>query len=87
MFRKFWGAAFVVTALAATAAWAADLPTRKGPPVFTPPPPLPFSWTGLYVGGQIGWAWADDQANVNAFDPGKAGTRAGARNSPGRPRS
>jgi outer membrane immunogenic protein len=25
-----------------------------------PPPPPPFTWTGLYVGGQIGYAWGHD---------------------------
>jgi outer membrane immunogenic protein len=25
-----------------------------------PPPPPPFTWTGLYVGGQIGYAWGQD---------------------------
>jgi outer membrane immunogenic protein len=31
---------------------AADLPTQKAPPEFTPPPV--FSWTGLYLGGYVG---------------------------------
>src|ERR1700730_8539864 len=30
-------------------------------PAPTPPPPVPiFTWTGLYVGGQIGYAWGQD---------------------------
>ena len=30
-------------------------------PAPTPPPPAPiFTWTGLYVGGQIGYAWGHD---------------------------
>lgn len=37
------------------AALASDLPTTKGPPVYTPPPQ--FSWTGFYVGGQAGYQW------------------------------
>ena len=41
------------------AAFAADLPSRTPPPVFLPPPPL-FTLTGLYLGGQIGYAWAND---------------------------
>jgi outer membrane immunogenic protein len=40
-------------------ALAADLPNVKGPPVFTPPPPV-FSWTGLYIGGQLGYGWGHD---------------------------
>jgi outer membrane immunogenic protein len=44
----------------ATGAFAADLPTRKGPPpapaqVYAPP----FSWTGFYVGINGGWGWGD----------------------------
>jgi outer membrane immunogenic protein len=57
------------------AAHAADLPNVKGPPDFTPPPPV-FSWTGFYVGGEVGGAWNNqgvsivspavvDQANVS----------------------
>jgi outer membrane immunogenic protein len=36
-------------------AFAADLPTTKGPPVFAPPPV--FTWTGAYVGAQAGYEW------------------------------
>ncbi len=39
------------------AALAADLPTSKGPPVYAPPPPPIFTWTGAYIGGQIGYQW------------------------------
>ncbi|HEY0144569.1 MAG TPA: outer membrane beta-barrel protein [Methylovirgula sp.] len=35
---------------------AADLPSSKGPPVYAPPPPV-FSWTGVYIGGQVGYEW------------------------------
>jgi outer membrane immunogenic protein len=35
------------------AAFAADLPTRKAAPEYTPPPPL-FTWTGFYIGGYAG---------------------------------
>jgi hypothetical protein len=45
MYREFLRAAVVMMALASSAAVAADLPTRKAPQVFTPPPPLPYSWT------------------------------------------
>jgi outer membrane immunogenic protein len=37
---------------------AADLPRKA--PAYTPPPPPPvFSWTGFYIGGHIGGAWAN----------------------------
>jgi len=35
---------------------AADLPVKAMP---LPPPPPPFSWTGFYIGGNVGAAWAD----------------------------
>jgi outer membrane immunogenic protein len=32
------------------------------------PPPL-FTWTGLYVGGQVGYAWGAGAVDVSGFDP------------------
>jgi outer membrane immunogenic protein len=46
----FAGAAFIL--FAGTPALAADLPV-KAPVV---PPPI-FSWTGFYVGGNVGYSW------------------------------
>lgn len=37
---------------------AADLPSRAPPPVYVPPVPI-FTWTGVYIGGQIGYAWGN----------------------------
>jgi outer membrane immunogenic protein len=34
--------------------FAADLPSRAPPPVYLAPPPPIFTWTGFYVGGQLG---------------------------------
>jgi outer membrane immunogenic protein len=34
------------------------------PPVYTPPPPPIFTWTGLYIGGQVGYAWGSDPIDV-----------------------
>ena len=47
--------AAVSTIVLTQLASAADLP-RKAPAV-TPPPPV-YSWTGFYVGGNIGYGWA-----------------------------
>src|ERR1700747_670637 len=49
-----------VMAFAAPAA-AADMPARTyaKAPVYTPPQAI-YNWTGFYVGGHIGGAWAGD---------------------------
>src|SRR5262245_32622239 len=36
---------------------AADLPRKA--PAYTPPPPPVYSWTGFYVGGNIGYGWGN----------------------------
>jgi outer membrane immunogenic protein len=48
----------VAAALTSGAALAADLPSRKGPPMLPPPPPPPL-WTGFYVGLNAGGTWAN----------------------------
>lgn len=58
--------AFVAVGAVATmmgAAFAADLPNIKGPPVYAPPPV--WSWTGCHVGANLGYGW---QRN-HAYDP------------------
>jgi outer membrane immunogenic protein len=58
MLSKFLVTSSLLVAMAASAA-AADLPSEKGPPVYAPPPPPPaFSWTGVYIGGQVGYNWS-----------------------------
>jgi outer membrane immunogenic protein len=44
-----------VLALTVSASLAADLPSRKGPPVLPPPPPPPPLWTGFYAGLNAGY--------------------------------
>lgn len=50
-----------ITALMGTHAMAADMAT-KAPPA--PPAPV-FSWTGYYIGGNIGYAWGDDPTSTS----------------------
>ncbi len=45
---------------------AADLPRKA--PAYTPPPPPVFSWTGFYVGGNVGYGWG--RANATLVAPG-----------------
>jgi outer membrane immunogenic protein len=55
---------FSTVALAALAgpAFAADLPSRKEAPVYVAPVPV-FSWTGFYVGADIGASFSATSAN------------------------
>jgi outer membrane immunogenic protein len=48
----------VISALAATSAFAADLPSRKAPPP-VPVVALPYTWTGCHVGAHGGYAYDD----------------------------
>ena len=75
--KKFLLAAASVAAFA-SAASAADLPSRRAPPVYVPPPPAPtFTWTGLYAGFNVGGTF-NDYTNYRLFgnDAGTATTLA-----------
>lgn len=65
MIRQILLSAAALTAMAGVTL-AADLPNTKAPPVFTPPPPPVFSWTGFYVGAQIGFQWGNQSAYYTA---------------------
>jgi outer membrane immunogenic protein len=56
--------------IAAGAASAADLPSRKGP-VMAPVAYVPaFTWTGFYVGANAGYAWGQiDSTNLGIVNP------------------
>jgi outer membrane immunogenic protein len=68
-------------AVFAPGAFAADLPTKKGPP----PAPVvaPFSWTGIYLGGNLGVVFdpdsvtnlfSNDQTFGSLLPPGRTNT-------------
>jgi outer membrane immunogenic protein len=61
--------ALAVTAFVGTSALAADMAV-KAPPPAPIPPPAP-SWTGFYIGGDIGGAWMSDP-NYSFADLGNA---------------
>ena len=69
--RKLLHTTAAIAALLAllTAANAADVGVR--PPVYQPPPayvpPPPFSWTGFYLGGNIGGAWGQGNVTDSLF--------------------
>jgi outer membrane immunogenic protein len=58
-------AALSVLLVASVAANAADMqvPVKAPPPVM----PLPFSWTGFYIGGNLGGAWAHRDVTDSLF--------------------
>jgi outer membrane immunogenic protein len=46
---------------------AADLPVKA--PVYAAPPPTPvYSWTGFYVGGNVGYGWESRTVNFSPND-------------------
>jgi outer membrane immunogenic protein len=72
--KKLLLASVAAGALAAAgSAKAGDLPMPAYPPPpaypYAPPPPPPFSWSGCYVGGHVGWGWSRttfQDANVSS---------------------
>jgi outer membrane immunogenic protein len=52
------------------AAAAADLPSRRAPPVYIAPVIPVFTWTGAYIGANVGYAFSDrDTGLTTANDP------------------
>ena len=54
-----------VIGLAASQASAADLPRKA--PAYVPPAPPPITWTGCYIGGNVGGVFARRSADFGTF--------------------
>lgn len=68
-------ASTALCAVLAPSAFAADLPSYKGPPPAPMVPPPIFTWTGFYVGANLGGAWSRDPlTTINGFAAGAPGT-------------
>ncbi|TCT04353.1 outer membrane protein [Aquabacter spiritensis] len=55
------GAALLALAAPAAAADLARYPVKAAAPVAVPV----FSWTGFYIGGNVGWAWLNNELSVS----------------------
>lgn len=55
------GVALLVLSIPAAAADLARYPVKAPPPVVVPI----FSWTGFYIGGNVGWAWLNNDLTVS----------------------
>lgn len=55
-----------IAALASASAFAADLPQKTAS--YVPPPPPPMTWTGCYIGGNLGGAFSNASANANGAE-------------------
>jgi outer membrane immunogenic protein len=58
--------AAVTIGLAVGQASAADLPRKA--PVYTPPPPPPITWTGCYIGGNVGGIFSSGDATFDGVE-------------------
>lgn len=66
---------FAITGAAtsvAVPALSADLPGRAPAPAYVPPAPI-FTWTGVYIGGQVGYGWGRLDGRVFAPNGQSAG--------------
>jgi outer membrane immunogenic protein len=65
MINRKLGVLAVMATIAAGAANAADLPYRKAPPAYVPPPPV-LTWTGFYAGLNLGGGWSANTVNPSS---------------------
>jgi outer membrane immunogenic protein len=64
--KKILVAAVVAAAFCGAPALAADMPVKASPTV---PAPV-YSWTGFYIGGNIGYGWTDPTITLTPNDGG-----------------
>jgi outer membrane immunogenic protein len=64
--RKLCLTIFAMLPAATAPVFAADLPTLKAP-AYEPPPPV-FSWSGIYVGANVGYVDSTDRSVTDATD-------------------
>jgi outer membrane immunogenic protein len=57
--RKLVAATIALAALGPGSALAADIPVKA--PRYRAPPPVVWSWTGCYLGGNVGYGWAHSE--------------------------
>ncbi len=64
-----------VIGLAASQASAADLPRKA--PAYVPPAPPPVTWTGCYIGANVGGVFARRSADFGTFGSLDSDTNSG----------
>jgi outer membrane immunogenic protein len=62
--KKILLASIAAAAFCGAPAIAADMPVKA--PVYKASPAPMFSWTGFYVGAQIGYGWLDDRQHLQS---------------------
>ena len=55
----------LLVAMGALGALAAASPVAAADMVLKAPPPVAYSWTGFYAGGNIGYSWGNADSNYN----------------------
>jgi outer membrane immunogenic protein len=68
--RCFAGSMAGAAALVGGTALAADLPTKKGPPLAPIPLVAPISWTGFYASLEGGYAWDGTIVYIGPWNKG-----------------
>lgn len=61
MTKRISAASIALLMYSAGSGLAADLPARKAPPAYVPPPPL-VTWTGFHVGLNAGGTWSGNSS-------------------------